>query len=152
MPPAITLQLNKFAPKIKLLRKENKTYVWDLVRRKYVTLKPEEMVRQLIIHFLVEELKYPKTSISIERQIKHQGSSKRYDLIAYNSQFNPFILFEFKSFNVRLDHATFIQSAIYNSQIKAEYLCITNGVEAYCYRLDHDNNSISFCSELPTYR
>lgn len=152
MPSAIKLQLDKFAAKIKLVRKENKTYVWDLVRRKYVILKPEEMVRQLIIHYLVEELKYPKTSISIERQIKHQGASKRYDLIAYNSQFFPFILFEFKSFNVRLDDTTFIQSAIYNSQIKAEYLCITNGVEAYCYRIDQDNKSIYFCSELPTYR
>lgn len=152
MPTAITLHLDKYTSKIKLLKKENKTYVWDLVRRKYVILKPEEMVRQLVIHYLVEELKYPKTSISIERQIKRQGASKRYDLITYNSQFSPYVLFEFKSFNVKLDDTTFIQSAIYNSQIKAEYLCITNGVMAYCCRSDHDSKSIYFCSELPTYR
>ena len=152
MAEAIILQLERFIPKIKTISKDNKTYIWDIVRKKYIVLKPEEMVRQLFIRYLTDELNYPKTSIAVEKEVKKAGVSGRFDLVVYNSAFEPHLLIECKSFGVSLNDSIFLQSAIYNDDVKAEYLIITNGISAYCCRLDHASQTINFCKKLPSFQ
>ena len=43
----------------KLKSSENKTLIFDIVRKKYVIVTPEEWVRQHVVHFLLKEKNYP---------------------------------------------------------------------------------------------
>ena len=43
---------------------EGKPYIFDLLRRKYVRLSPEEWVRQHIVNLLLTHYAYPKALIS----------------------------------------------------------------------------------------
>lgn len=38
----------------------DKTYILDVVRKKYVLLTPEEWVRQHMLHYLIHHCLYPK--------------------------------------------------------------------------------------------
>jgi len=43
--------------------------IFDVVRKKWLTLQPEEWVRQLTIIYLSSVLKYPLNHFSIEREL-----------------------------------------------------------------------------------
>ena len=49
---------------------ENKVSIFDEIRKKFVILTPEEWVRQNVVRFLLEEKKYPKSYINVEKIIK----------------------------------------------------------------------------------
>lgn len=51
----ISLNFPKYSFQVKKI--EEKTYIFDSIRKKYLVLTPEEWVRQHIIHFLIEEKK-----------------------------------------------------------------------------------------------
>ena len=36
---------------------ENKTTIFDVIRKKFIVLTPEEWVRQHVVHFLIEDRK-----------------------------------------------------------------------------------------------
>ena len=55
--------------KFKLKSNENKTLIFDILRKKYMVLTPEEWVRQHFVHFLIEEKKYPISLIALEKQL-----------------------------------------------------------------------------------
>ena len=48
----LELNLPPYTPKIK---KNDKLYIWDQIRSKYVALTPEEWVRQHFINYLITE-------------------------------------------------------------------------------------------------
>ena len=61
----------------KLKSSENKTLIFDIVRKKYVILTPEEWVRQHVVHFLLKEKNYPISLIAVEKQLKINTRIKR---------------------------------------------------------------------------
>ena len=62
--------------------------VYDIVRRKYVVLTPEEYVRQMVIDYLVNNLSYPRSSFRVERQLQVNDYS-RPDIVVYDSNCEP---------------------------------------------------------------
>ena len=52
------IQFPKYDFKIK--QDEHQSYIFDPVRKRYVTLTPEEWVRQHWLRYLVEEIQYPR--------------------------------------------------------------------------------------------
>ena len=56
--------------------KENKRYIFDVIRKKDVILTPEEWVRQHCIHFLLKEKQYPIGLINVEKNIRVCGRIK----------------------------------------------------------------------------
>ena len=52
-----TLNLPTYSFKIK--SEDNRKYIFDEIRKKYLLLTPEEWVRQNFIKYLVKEKKYP---------------------------------------------------------------------------------------------
>ena len=78
----IPLNLPSFNIKTKVQR--GRTLVFDFLRRRYVTLTPEEWVRQHFVHFLVEHKGYPAALLGNEVGLKVGGVSRRCDSVLYH--------------------------------------------------------------------
>ena len=131
--------------------KENKPYIFDVIRKKWLVLTPEEWVRQHCVHFLINDTNHPASLIQVEKTIEVNQTKKRYDLIAYNKNKEVEILVECKSPAVAITQKTFDQIAQYNFTLKSNYLMITNGIKHYYCQMDFDKKSYTFLKELPQY-
>ena len=131
--------------------RENKTLIFDEVRKKFVVLKPEEWVRQHCIQFLIKEKKYPISHINAERELRVHKLKKRYDILVYNADGSIRIIVECKAPDKTINQETFDQIARYNLALKADYLMITNGLDHYYCILDYDAQSYRFLKEIPKF-
>ena len=130
---------------------ENKLYIFDIVRKKFVSLTPEEWVRQHTIQFLLKEKKYPQSLMNVEKQIQVNQLTKRYDIVVYRSDGSIFLAVECKSPQVKITQQIFDQIARYNMTLKAENLMITNGLHHIFYQIDYVNQKYVFLEELPDF-
>ena len=128
---------------------ENKVSIFDSIRKKFILLTPEEWVRQHVIEFLLNEKKYSKSLINVEKVVKVNGMNKRYDVIVFNSDGSIFLLIECKAPEVKIDQKTFDQIARYNLILNAQYLMVTNGLNHYFCEMDFENEKYTFLKELP---
>ena len=131
---------------------ENKHYVFDEIRKKFIVLTPEEWVRIHVVRFLLEVKKYPKSWINVEKKIEINGLTKRYDVVVFQPDGSIFILVECKQPKVEICQATFDQIARYNMTLKANYLMVTNGLNHYFCKMDFDKGKYVFLNELPIYQ
>jgi hypothetical protein len=125
--------------------------IFDIIRKKYVSLTPEEWVRQHLLHFLVNERKFPQSLVSVEKKLLINNLEKRTDVVIYSSSLKPILLAECKSPKVPLTQAVFDQAARYNMTLNVGYFLITNGLESFICRIDHQSQSYAFLKEIPTY-
>ena len=93
---------------------ENNVHIFDVIRKKFVVLQPEEWVRQHTVHYLMEGKHYPKSLINIEKQLKINSLKKRYDIVVFNSKGEIEILVECKAPEVKITQEVFDQIARYN--------------------------------------
>lgn len=128
---------------------ENKVSIFDSIRKKFILLTPEEWVRQHVVEFLLNEKKYSKSLINVEKVVKVNGMNKRYDIIVFNSDGSIFLLIECKAPEVKIDQKTFDQIARYNLILNAQYLMVTNGLNHYFCEMDFENEKYTFLKELP---
>lgn len=141
--------LNFSAYTFRFKNSENKTAIFDKIRKKFVVLTPEEWVRQHVIQFLVTEMKYPKSWINVEKVIKINGLTKRYDIVVFNPNGSIFLLVECKAPKITLTQETFNQIARYNLTLNAQYLMVTNGLNHYFCQMDFQNEKYHFLQNLP---
>ncbi len=133
----------------KMKSQENNHYVFDIVRKKYVILTPEEWVRQHLLHWFTNEGNYPASLIAVERGIEMNGLKKRFDVLVFNKSGNPLLLAECKSPDIALSQQTFMQAAVYNSRFNCPYLLITNGLSHfYCH---YENGKPKLFEGIPKF-
>jgi type I site-specific restriction endonuclease len=144
-------ELNFPSYSFRLKTSENKTLIFDIVRKKYFVLTPEEWVRQHVIHFLHFEKKYPLSLMAIEKQVKVNSLNQRTDIVVYNTSGKPFLIVECKAPSIEISQQTFDQIARYNMTLEADLLLVTNGIQHIYAVMDHDNKSYVFLKELPKY-
>ena len=130
---------------------ENKVSIFDEIRKKFILLTPEEWVRQHVIQFLLQNKKYPKSLINVEKLIKINDLNKRYDGVVFQPNGEIFLLIECKGPEVPISQHTFDQIARYNLVLKAKYLMVTNGMNHYFCQMDFENEKYVFLKELPEY-
>jgi hypothetical protein len=130
---------------------KNKVSIFDEIRKKFILLTPEEWVRQHVIQFLLQEKKYPKSLINVEKLIKINNLNKRYDGVVFQPNGEIFLLIECKAPEVPISQNTFDQIARYNLVLKAKYLMVTNGMNHYFCQMDFKNEKYVFLKELPEY-
>ncbi|RUA17499.1 MAG: restriction endonuclease subunit R [Flavobacteriia bacterium] len=130
---------------------QNRQYIFDGIRKKFVVLQPEEWVRQHVLHYLVFTKKFPKSLINVEKQLMVNGLKRRYDVVVFNPDGSIFLLVECKAPEVKVEQTVFDQIARYNYQLKSEYLMVTNGLEHYCCEMDHENEKYRFLKEIPDF-
>lgn len=126
--------------------------IFDIIRKKYIVLTPEEWVRQHFIHYLIKHLNYPKSLFKVESGLSYNKLTKRSDILIFNNQLEPFLLVECKSPDVTLNQKGLDQVSVYNSQLKAKYLVLTNGIKHFCCAFDLENGRYNFLDEIPLYK
>lgn len=141
------LQFSSFNFRFK--NSENTISIFDEIRKKFVICTPEEWVRQHVIHHFLFEKNYPKSLINIEKVLKVNGLTKRYDVVVFKSDGSIFILVECKAPDVKITQNTFDQIARYNLTMKSEYLMVTNGLNHYFCQMDFEKERYVFLKELP---
>jgi hypothetical protein len=142
----LTLSLPKFDYKVK--KQSGSTMIYDVIRKKYVILSPEEWVRQHLIHYLMESKGIPATLIAVEREIQLYGLRRRFDVVVFDREGKPWLLVECKSPTVPLTRQVFDQAFRYNITLEAPYVAITNGVKHYCGKIDSQNGFL-FLEDFP---
>lgn len=132
------------------VKKEGETsYLFDPIRKKYLVLQPEELVRQLIIQYLVRQEICPMRRIAVERQIQVHQLKKRCDILIFNENYEPHFLIECKAPQVPINEKVFEQIANYNIPLKVPYLLVSNGIATYCCKINHEQESFEFLGQLP---
>jgi len=144
-------QLNLPNYSVKLKNENNKTLIFDPIRKKYLVLTPEEWVRQNFIQFLVQEKNYPASLMAVEMGIDLINTKKRCDIVLYNTSGVPYIIVECKAPSVKISQDTFDQIARYNMTLKTDLLIVTNGMQHYTCKMDHENQRYQFLKEIPEY-
>ena len=127
-------------------------WIFDVIRKKYVMLLPEEWVRQHVVHYLMETKKYPPSLINVEKQLIVNRLKKRYDIVVYNPDGSIHVLVECKAPNIALSQETFDQVAKYNRQLKASYVMLSNGLEHFYCQMDYTKEKYTFLQEIPDFR
>ncbi|MDC1312476.1 type I restriction enzyme HsdR N-terminal domain-containing protein [Flavobacteriaceae bacterium] len=145
-------QLNFKQYSFRFKNRENKPLIFDVVRKKFMVLTPEEWVRQNTIQYLVKELNIPLSLINVEKQIKLHGTIKRYDIVTFNPDGSIHLIVECKADSIKISQDTFDQIARYNLVLKSTFLMVTNGIDHYYCKMDLQNKRYSFLETLPEYQ
>ena len=139
-------QLNLPTYKFRIKSSENKLFIFDIIRKKYVFLTPEEWVRQHFVCFLIEEKKYPISLIAVEKKLTINKLTKRTDILIFNVEGKPDIIVECKAPSIKIT-----QIARYNLKLSANYLITTNGLEHFYCKMDVENECYIFLKDIPNY-
>jgi hypothetical protein len=144
-------QLNLPAYNFNIKKKEDKYFIFDKLRRKYIKLNPEEWVRQNFIQYLIEEKSFPSSRIAVEHQIIINGLKKRCDAVYFNEYSEPEIIFEFKSPEIKIDLSVMDQALNYQFQLQTRYIILSNGIEHYFLYYDTGDKTIKSYNFIPSF-
>ncbi len=147
----ISLPFADYRSELKLKRDQDKRWIFDPIREKWLVLLPEEFVRQLIILYFLREKGYNSNRIAVERGLTYNNLSKRCDLLVFAPDLKPFLLVECKAPSVPITQDAFRQIAIYNMQLNVPFLMVSNGMDTYCCAIDHEERTYHYLSDLPEY-
>lgn len=130
---------------------ENKTYIFDIIRKKFVVLQPEEWVRQHIVHYLIHFKNYPKSYINVEKKLVINKLTKRYDIVVFNKKGGIELLVECKAPEIDITQEVFDQIARYNLSLKSNYLMVSNGFNHYYCQINYQEEKYRFIQEIPEF-
>jgi len=125
--------------------------VFDVLRRRYVALTPEEWVRQHFVHFLTAQKGYPQGLLCNEVELRVGEKRLRCDTLLYNRELQPQMIVEYKAPEVVITQRVFDQIAAYDMLLRVDYLVVSNGMQHYCCRMDHERHRCTFLNDIPDY-
>jgi len=126
---------------------DEKVVVFDPLRRQWVSLTPEEQVRQKMLYYLVETRKVPAGLVAVEYSIKVNNLPKRADIVVFNNLGEPQMIVECKAESVPITEKVLDQAIRYYSGLKVKYLTLTNGKTMFCYKVE--NGKLEAITEFP---
>lgn len=142
-------QLNFPRYSFRFKNSENKRLIFDFIRKKFVSLTPEEWVRQHVLQYLKHEKNFPPSLMNVEKQLLLHGTKKRYDIVVFQPDGSIFLIVECKAPQVAITQETFDQIARYNLVTQAQYLMVTNGLSHYFCRMDYTEECYHFLQDIP---
>lgn len=145
------LQLNLPLFKPKLKKNKEGVYIYDLIRKKYLLLTPEEWVRQNFLNYLSIHKSFPLSLMENEAVIKLNEMVRRCDTVVYNNLLEPIVIIEYKRPDVEINQKVFDQIVRYNIVLKVDFLIVSNGMSHFCCKIDYDNQSYQFLEAIPSY-
>lgn len=143
------MKLNLPEFEVNLRKSEGKIWIFDGIRKKYVVMTPEEWVRQHLVNYFIHHLEYPRSLIKIEQGLKYNQLQKRSDILVFDRIGNPWMIVECKSPMVELNQNTTQQVTVYNSNVQARYVALSNGLKHICYEATSTN--IVLLKDFPEY-
>ena len=135
------------------IKKDKETIkIFDMLRRKFVVLTPEEWVRQNFVHYLTEHKGYNAALMANEVALTLNGMTRRCDTVLYAQEgLTPRMIIEYKRPNVEITQRVFDQICRYNMVLQVKYLVVSNGIHHYCCKIDYKNNGYAFLEDIPVY-
>lgn len=143
------ISVNYPEPDFQIKKEAEKEYIFDGIRKKWLLLTLEEWVRQNFVQYLIKEMKYPASFIAMEKEIKLGDLKKRFDILIYDKDHNPWMMVECKSMEVRLDDAVLQQVLRYNISVPVSNIVITNGAE--CFAWQKNDSKLETLVALPRH-
>lgn len=125
--------------------------IFDRFRRKWVSLTPEEWVRQNFLQYLSDYKGFPSALMAVEKKVDINGLPQRFDLLVYDRSGRPLLLAEFKSPAVAIDQQTFNQVIRYNSFLKAPFVLVSNGISHFISQINFSAGSYEYLTEIPDF-
>ena len=145
----LSLNLPVFDTKINV--RNGKNVIFDVIRKRYVALTPEEWVRQHFVHFLIAHKGYPTALLANEVMVKLNGTTKRCDTVLYRRDLSARMIVEYKAPHIEITQRVFEQIAAYNMKLHVDYLVVSNGIRHFCCKMNYEDNTLSFLPDLPDY-
>ncbi|MCF0197822.1 MAG: type I restriction enzyme HsdR N-terminal domain-containing protein [Bacteroidaceae bacterium] len=145
------LTLNLPEAPLRLVCRKDRTMVFDILRHRYITLTPEEWVRQHFVHFLIAHKGYPAALLGNEISLALGDTKKRCDSVLYDTQVRPRMIIEYKAPHIELTQKVFDQISRYNIALKVDYLIVSNGLTHYCCHVDYAAGTYTFLPDIPDY-
>lgn len=129
----------------------DKSFIFDALRKKFVTLTPEEEVRQRFVATLINQKGYPSGRIGNEISLNLNNTKRRCDTVVYDKFGSPCVIIEYKAPNIEITQEVFNQITRYNYVLRVSYIIVTNGIRSFCCKIDYSNKSYNFLKEIPFY-
>lgn len=130
---------------------DGRTVVFDILRKRFVALTPEEWVRQHFVHYLIGHRHYPATLLGNEVPITLNGLSKRCDTVLLGTDGRPRMIVEYKRPTVALTQRVFDQIWRYNLVLRVEWLVVSNGLQHVVCHMDKEKGTYDFVPQVPEY-
>ena len=146
------IQLNLPPYQIRVREVNGRKQIFDVLRRKYIALTPEEWVRQHFIHYLIEHKSYPATLLANEVPLQVGEKKVRADSVLYDNQLRPRMIIEYKAPTIPLTQKVFEQISVYNLLLHVDYLIVSNGLDTYICKMDYKNQTYAFLETIPDYQ
>lgn len=143
------LNLPEFKPTLR--KEQGKVFIFDLIRKKYIVLTPEEWVRQHLLNFLIAHRQYPKALFRVEGGLMYNQRQKRSDILIFDRVGKPWMLIECKSPAIKLNQKAFNQVAVYNMTIGARYLAVSNGMVHFCCEAAKPGQDPLYLNDFPAF-
>jgi hypothetical protein len=142
------LQINYPNYNFRIKKEKNKELIFDEVRLQWITLTPEEWIRQNFLQYLIQVKNYPKSLFSIEKNLSVGELKKRCDIIVYKNNL-PWMIVECKEMNIELKVPVLEQILRYNIGMPVKYLVLTNGKKTFAFELSP--NGLIEIDDLPGF-
>jgi len=123
--------------------------IFDVIRKKFVDITPEEWVRQHIIHYLIIYKQVPVSMISIEKQLLLNNTKRRTDIVIYNSNLTPLLIIECKAPQIKIDQLTVDQALRYNIELNVPAIFLSNGLQHIFLKLENQGPKV--LKDIPNY-
>jgi hypothetical protein len=136
-------------PAFRLKREDNKEFIFDGLRKKWLLLTPEEWVRQNFVQYLVQVKNYPAALIAMEKSIQLGELTKRFDILVYDNDHKPWMMIECKAPAIKLDEAVLQQLLRYHISVPTGFLIISNGEATYGW--EKTGQDLQLIEELPVW-
>ena len=134
-------------PAFRFKKENGKEFIFDTLRKKWLRLTPEEWVRQNFLQYLIQSLAYPSSLIALEKSISLGELTKRFDILVYDTQHQPWMMIECKGADIPVTPAVLEQVLRYNISVPVPYLVITNGATTYAW----DRQTQQMLEQLPPH-
>ena len=143
----IKIEYPAYQPKIK--KQQSTEFIFDGFRKQWVILTPEEWVRQNFLQYLVLVKKYPAALMAVEKEIRLGELIKRFDIVVYDRNTQPWMMVECKEMKVALNEQVLNQALRYNITLQVPYIVITNG--SHCCGFATQDGKLVELTELPDF-
>lgn len=135
-----------------------------LIRKFCVKATPEEKVRQALLNVMLEELGYPFSYLTVEKEmrqfphlkeISNKLPKRRIDIVCFakgispTHELSPLLLIECKAYALRAQ--AFQQLISYNYFIQAPYIAVVSQNELRIGAYNREDNEYQFTNGLPPY-
>lgn len=136
-------------PAFNIKKEGEKRYIFDGIRKAWLLLTEEEWVRQNLVAYLLNVLRYPASFVALEKAIEVNSLTKRFDVLVYNRTHEPWLLVECKAPQVTLTEDVLQQALRYNLSVPAKYIVITNGAATIGW--EKKEGRLTLLEDLPAF-